>query len=231
MDQAKLSCGGVKEFAFVIPQNQAAADSLDPSTNRDIIDWLTFPKTCPGAQPMSFRTKKFKPAIIKLNFASMLYRKWIHFGRSRSNQVVIKSADVDAFYFKLHFDTESGSLLFTDTSATGTWLKARGTNTNVDAVDIHCHGRTIPISGSYDMSIGRHRGLRFQLVVVGYRLTDFQSWLEYYLPTLLPRQPQKAMVYTGETTSDQYPQHQPLLGEKRKRSSADDGPRPQKMMK
>ena len=139
-------------FAYVLPLSADAAEAMQLRANRRLCGEVHARRDL-----VPFGSKR---CYVKLNFATLLGRRCLSFGSSRSNEFLLPPAeDVAARQFILHFELHTATLLLTDTSRYGTWLS------NDSTPKRSLHQATYPLGQSNVISFGLGQRYQFRIVL------------------------------------------------------------------
>lgn len=137
-------------FAFVTPLSADACQILQLRANNALLEEASTTDLV-----LRFR----------LDFNNLFGRRCISFGSSRANEVTFPKGveDVAERHFVIHFEMQTGLLLLTDTSQTGTWVS------DVEGVTKKLlHRRTYPLCQNSCIMIGTERRFRFHVSLPKY---------------------------------------------------------------
>ena len=139
-------------FAYALPLSADAAEAMQLRANRRLCGDVHARRDL-----VPFDSKR---CYVQLNFATLLGRRYLSFGSSRSNVFLLPPAeDVAAHQFILHFELYTATLVLTDTSQHGTWLS------NDSTPKRSLHQATYPLIQSNDIGFGHGQRYRFRIVV------------------------------------------------------------------
>ncbi len=157
-------------FAYALPLSGDAVKAVQLRANR---------RLCGDA---SARRDRY----VTLNFATLLGRRCLSFGSSRSNEFLLpQTEDVAARQFIIYFELHTATLLLTDTSRDGTWLSNEST-------PMQClHQAAYPLLKINDIGFGHGQRYRFRILVVDSAIdpTAFSSLFQRYAQSIGQKNP------------------------------------------
>jgi len=119
---------------------------------------------------------------LRLDFQSIFGRPSLSFGSSYRDNVLLRSAGtsdgdgIEARHFAIHFEMQTGLLLLTDTSGTGTWISDEATLSST-----LLRSTTYPLTRPTIIVLGHRRQFRFMVTMTDYiNSPSFNDLFRFY---------------------------------------------------
>lgn len=168
LQSGRQSCSRSQAFAIITPISHEAIGSLGVHHN---------------ASFLATKSNIKEPLRLNLDFGSIFGRTSLSFGSSHHDNIMLyRTADdnVEARHFVIHFEMQTGLLLLTDTSQSGTWISNAATLTST-----LLKSTTYPLTHSTIVVLGREHQFRILLTVTDYaRSSTFAKLFDAYAKSI-----------------------------------------------